>query len=49
VLGLVWGLGVATINFRRRQAYGLAAGPINAAPLHRSLVNWRNAVAAQDA
>jgi hypothetical protein len=23
VLGLVWGLGAATINFRRRQAYGL--------------------------
>jgi hypothetical protein len=25
VLGLVWGLGAATINFRRRQAYGLDA------------------------
>jgi hypothetical protein len=25
VLGLVWGLGAATINFRRRQAYGFDA------------------------
>jgi hypothetical protein len=26
VLGMVWGLGAATISFRRRQAYGLDAG-----------------------
>jgi len=25
VLGLVWGLGAATINFRRRRAYGFDA------------------------